>query len=387
MRLQKDCKFSYYDSQTIFFFYMQLSCVQEEEMTGKWQCLFPQPTEWLKGNIIGSGSFGTVHLAIDSATGALFVVKSARSEAGIVSLKNEANILENLDSPYILKCMGKDVSKPENGETKCSLFFEYMAGGSLSDVIQKFGGALNEKLIRLYTREILQGLKYLHNNGIVHSDVKCKNVLLGASGNIKLADFGCAKRLMIDENLNTKTSSSQSCNGIGGTPLWMAPEVLRNEDLVFAADIWSLGCTVIEMATGLPPWGAGNASNPMAAMLKIVKGNEVPEFPRHFSPEGIDFLAKCLQRDPRKRWTSEKLLCHPFLLHTSYSTREDAISPTSVLDVASYDSSDDDEEEEEFVSRIPFSVKRCFQEKKLLSKHASENLLEASESWITVRTR
>ncbi|KAI3445558.1 hypothetical protein Pfo_002223 [Paulownia fortunei] len=357
-------------------------------MARKWQCSFPQPTEWLKGNVIGSGSFGTVHLAIDSATGALFVSKSARSEAGIMSFKNEANILENLDSPYIVKCIRKDVSFAENGETKYSLFFEYMAGGSLSDVAQKFGGALNEKVIRLYTREILQGLKYLHKNGIVHSDVKCKNVLLGAAGTIKLADFGCAKRLS-DEKVNTK-SSSQSCNGIGGTPLWMAPEVLRNEGLDFAADIWSLGCTVIEMATGRPPWG-GDASNPMAAVLKIAKGNEVPEFPGHFSPEGLDFLAKCLDRDPGKRWTSEKLLGHPFMTGKGAyisSRKEDALSPTSVLDVASYDSDDDSSDDgAEFVSRLPFSVKCCFQEKTLLPKHASENLWEASDNWITVRTR
>ncbi|KAK6159670.1 hypothetical protein DH2020_003051 [Rehmannia glutinosa] len=218
-----------------------------------------QPKEWLKGSVIGSGSFGTVHLAIDTATGSLFVAKSARSEAGIKSLKNEANILESLNSPHIVKCIGKDISFAKNGATKYSLFFEYMAGGSLSDVLQKFGGALNEKLIRLYTREILRGLKYLHENGIVHSDVKCKNVLLGASGGVKLSDFGFAKKIS-DENVNGNKMSSQCCNGIGGTPLWMAPEVLRNEGLDFAADIWSLGCTVIEMATGRPPWG-GDGSN------------------------------------------------------------------------------------------------------------------------------
>ncbi|KAK6139532.1 hypothetical protein DH2020_026732 [Rehmannia glutinosa] len=222
-------------------------------MAEKWQCSFSQPKEWLKGSVIGSGSFGTVHLAIDTATGSLFVAKSARSEAGIKSLKNEANILESLNSPHIVKCIGKDISFAKNGATKYSLFFEYMAGGSLSDVLQKLG-ALNEKLIRLYTREILRGLKYLHENGIVHSDVKCKNVLLGASG-----------------------------------------DVLRNEGLDFAADIWSLGCTVIEMATGWPPWG-GDGSNPMAKMLKIAKGNDVPEFPGHFSSEGLDFLSRCLER-------------------------------------------------------------------------------------------
>ncbi|KAL0364975.1 UNVERIFIED_CONTAM: Mitogen-activated protein kinase kinase kinase [Sesamum angustifolium] len=364
-------------------------------MAGKWRCSSRQPTEWLKGKVIGSGSFGTVHLAIDSSTGALFVVKSAISDAGITSLKNEASILENLDSPYIVECIGKDVSFAENGEIKYNLFMEYMAGGSLSDVAQNFGGALNEKLIRLYTREILEGLRYLHKNGIVHSDVKCKNVLLGASGAVKLADFGCAKRLN-DNKVSSSKMSSQRYNGIGGTPLWMAPEVLRNEALNFAADIWSLGCTVIEMATGRPPWGLDATSkNPMAALLKIAKGHELPEFPRHFSAEGLDFLQKCLERDPEKRWTSEKLASHPFVTGkptytTVCSRKEVAFSPTSVLDVASYDSEYDDDScsQDELVSRVPFSLKCYFMEQNfLLPKHASENQLDSSDNWITVRSR
>ncbi|KAL3620799.1 hypothetical protein CASFOL_035711 [Castilleja foliolosa] len=332
-----------------------------------------QPTEWLKGSVIGSGSFGTVHLAIDSSTGALFVAKSAKSEPGIKSLKNEADILEKLNySPHIIKYMGKDVAFAKNGETRFSLFFEYMAGGSLSDVAQKFGGKLNEKLIRLYTREILRGLKHLHSNGIVHSDVKCKNVLLGSSGEVKLADFGCAKRL-------------RECNvngSMGGTPLWMAPEVLRNEGFGFAADIWSLGCTVIEMATGRPPWGGDvEDNNPMGVMMRIVKGNGVPEFPRGFSDEGLDFLSRCLERDPGYRWTSERLLDHPFL-----KMGRMVVSPTSVLDVASYEESDGDDDSdlvcdyEKFGGEFVFLEKWCFKEKKVF-------LEEGSDEWITVRSR
>ena len=334
------------------------------------------PTDWLKGNVLGSGSYGTVHLAIDTTTGSLFVVKSARSMAGIVSLKNEANLLQNLDSPHITKCMGKDFS---NG--KYRLFFEYMGGGSLSDLVQKFGGALNEKVTRLYTREILLGLKYLHKQGIVHCDIKCRNILIGSSGAVKLADFGCGKRLINDD----EKISSRSWKGVGGTPLWMAPEVVRNEGLDFSADIWSLGCTVIEMATGKPAWRA-DASNPMATMLRIATGDEVPEFPGHFSPEGRDFLAKCLERDPRKRWTSEQLLAHPFVAQTTRVKMDNTLSPTSVLDVASYDDSDSSSDDDEIERRMPrFSMKCCLEDKKV----ASENIFEGSSDggWITVRSR
>ncbi|GER29237.1 protein kinase [Striga asiatica] len=326
----------------------------------------PHPTDWLKGSIIGSGSYGTVHLAIDNTTGALFVAKSARSESGVSSLKNEARILEKLNSRHIIKCMGKD---SKNGYT---LFFEYVPGGSLSDLSRKFGGTLDEKLIRLYTREILHGLKYLHDNGIVHSDIKCKNVLLNPnSGEIRLADFGCARVVWSSDE-----------KPFGGTPLWMAPEVLRNERLDFAADIWSLGCTVIEMATGRPPWG-GDAwdHNPMGVMVKIAKGDGLPEFPRGFSNEGLDFLSKCLRRDPRERWTSERLLDHPFV---SSGKGSGVVSPTSVLDVAISYNSDDDSDlcDDEFVGRVSLLEKLCFYEKKCWGKD-----LEGSDDWITVRSR
>ncbi|KAG6406369.1 hypothetical protein SASPL_133969 [Salvia splendens] len=327
-----------------------------EDMRGKWQCC-----EWLKGHVIGSGSFGTVNLAVDTSTGSLFVVKSATTDAGISSLKNEADILHDLDSPYIVKCMGKD------GHT---LFFEYMGGGSISDMMHKFGGALQEKLIRLYTRQILLGLDFLHRSGIVHSDIKCNNVLVSASGTVKLTDFGCAQR-------------TPPCRGIGGTPLWMAPELLQGHNLDFASDIWSLGCTVIEMATGRPPWD-GPSDNPMAAMLKISQGHELPRFPANFSPEGLDFLSRCLDRDPRKRWSSEMLLDHPFL-----RIGDVALSPTSVLDVAAgYDSDcchttdddeDDDGNDDGFARVVPFSMEPR-------NGWEDDQSEASSDGWITVRT-
>ncbi|KAA8545441.1 hypothetical protein F0562_020225 [Nyssa sinensis] len=317
-------------------------------MIGNSQFSSPQATEWVKGKVIGSGSFGTVHLAMNKATGALFVVKTAQSEAGLQFLKNEANILENSNSPYVVQCLGKeDVSNCANGERKINLFMEYMCGGSLSDVAEKFGGALDERVISLYTREILLGLKYLHENGIVHCDLKCKNVLLGSSGNIKLADFGCAKKLLNHDMIKTNGKSMESCKVMGGTPLWMAPEVLRNEGLDFAVDIWSLGCTVIEMATGRAPWGDDKVSNPMAAVLMIACGNEIPQFPAQFSKEGLDFLEKCLERNPKRRWTTEELLDHPFVTGKSgdgNSIKEDACSPASVLDVGCYDGSYESDE-------------------------------------------
>ena len=343
-----------------------------------------QPCKWVKGKVIGSGSQGTVHLAINKVTGGLFVAKSALSGVDSKYLEHEANILESLDSPYMIRCMGKGWQKGSDGDAKLNVFIEYMAGGSLSDIAEKFGGALEEEVIRLYTKQILNGLKYLHENGIVHCDLKCKNVLLGLSGNIKLADFGCAKRL---KDLDRNGKFAYSWQSVGGTPLWMAPEVLRKEGLDFASDIWSLGCAVIEMATGRPPWGC-KASNPMAVVLKIACSNERPNFPVHFSEEGMDFLDKCLERNPESRWTAEELLDHPFI--TGNSQKKYVCSPASVLDnIGTYEEDYDSDESgnpDEHLRWNPFSMRNCGKPKIIAMRQHADNDSVSSGDWITVRS-
>lgn len=341
-------------------------------MEGNGHSVFsPQADDLVKGKVIGSGSFGIVCLAMNKSTGGLLVVTSARSKVGVQFLESEAKILENLNSPHVVEFMGKNSS---NGEF--NLILEYMAGGSLSDVAEKFGGNLDEKVIRLYSKEILLGLQYIHNNGIVHCDLKCKNVLLGSNGNVKLADFGCAKRAKSDSDMGNFPSR----NSISGTPLWMAPEILRNEKLDFSSDVWSLGCTIIEMKTGRPPWG-DKIVNPIAAVWKIAHTEERPPFPAEFSEEGIDFLERCLDRIPSKRWTVEQLLDHPFVSGKSTGTmKEIAFSPASILGFeGEYESDGCDECScETDLSRIPFLIRKRFLQ--------IESDSDSSEKWVTVRS-
>ncbi|KAL7583260.1 mitogen-activated protein kinase kinase kinase 17 [Lactuca sativa] len=339
------------------------------------------PCEWVRGKMIGSGSFGVVHLAINKSSGSLFVVKSSESQEGDQSLENEASVLKSLDSPHIVQCLGKDVSFGENGHTKTNLFIEYMAAGSLGDVAEKLGGKLDEGVIRVYTREILKGLKYLHDSGIVHGDVKCQNVLLGPCGTVKLADFGCARRLLS----GTGTTGAINRKFLCGTPLWMAPEVLRNEGLDFSADIWSLGCTVIEMATGRTPWGELGVSNQMAAILKIASSNELPSFPRDFSKSGLDFLNKCLVRKAERRSTVDELLNHPFIKGEMVIKKHEMYSPLSVLDMGDDGYGSDESEEMKVMSKIPFSVRR-YEKRKSTQRQCTENEMVSQENWVTVRT-
>ncbi|KAK4749987.1 hypothetical protein SAY87_027436 [Trapa incisa] len=222
------------------------------------------PCKWIKGKAIGSGSFGTVHLAMTRATGALFVVKTARTDAAVVSMKNEADILESLDSPHVVKCLGKDVMRGQDNRDRPAIFMEYVAGGSLWDVVEKFGGSLDEEVIRLYTRQILHGLHYLHSKGIVHCDLKCKNVLLASDGNVKLGDFGCAKRLAGSKDMPIL---ARSWGSISGTPLWMAPEdaVGSPESVLMSAfhddesdsDVDEIGCNYVCELTRKNPF-SGN---------------------------------------------------------------------------------------------------------------------------------
>jgi len=255
---------------------------------------------WVRGGLIGAGASGTVNLAISKSNGHLFAVKSTASS--ISSLENQYRILQSLDSPHVVSYLGQDYTI-ENGVWLYNLFMEYVPGGSIGDLLHKFGGRLDESIIRSYTRGILLGIQYLHRQGIVHCDIKGKNVLVGANG-VKLADFGSARRI------GDEGESKQSLK-LRGTPLWMAPEVVNQVEQGPASDIWSLGCTVLEMATGRHPWS--QVSNPVAAMYRIGCTDELPELPASLSLRIQDFLEKCLTRDPRKRWTSEQLLRHPFL--------------------------------------------------------------------------
>lgn len=257
--------------------------------------------EWIRGGIIGAGASGTVSLGISKSNAHLFAVKTTTTCTS--SLENEYNLLKSLDSPYVVQCLGREHSI-QNGVAVYNLFLEYMPGGSIGDLLIKFGGQLDEAVIRSYTRGILLGIQYLHRQGIVHCDIKGKNVLVGSKG-VKLADLGSAKRIGVP------LKKEKEGWNLRGTPLWMAPEVVNQVEQGPPSDIWSLGCTVVEMASGKPPWGT--SLHPLAAMYRIGFTDELPEMPHSLSPLALDFVEKCLRRDPRQRWTSEQLLGHPFL--------------------------------------------------------------------------
>lgn len=179
---------------------------------------------------------------------------------------------------------------------------EYAVGGSIANLLKKYG-QFNEILIRVYTKQILEGLEYLHYHKIIHRDIKGANVLVGNDGVCKLADFGAAKRIIGEDQGQYKS--------LRGTVNYMAPEVMRQDGHGRFADIWSLGCLVVEMATGCPPFS--NITNPYAVFLHICNSDKLPELPSELSDSAKDFISKCFKRNPNSRSNVCELLEHAFI--------------------------------------------------------------------------
>ncbi|KQK05075.1 mitogen-activated protein kinase kinase kinase 17 [Brachypodium distachyon] len=287
--------------------------------------------QWTRVRTLGRGASGAeVFLAADDASGELFAVKSASAAArgAAATLRREQGIMAGLRSPNVLSCIGGRGGH----DGSYQLFLEFAPGGSLAD-----GGRLEERAVRAYAADVATGLAYLHGVGLVHGDVKPRNVVIGSDGRAKLADFGCSRK-------------AGSCMPIlGGTPAFMAPEVARGEEQGPAADIWALGCTVVEMATGRAPWnGTGmDDDGVLAALHRIGYTDAVPQVPQWLSADAKDFLARCLIRRPSDRCTAAQLLEHPFLSAAGKEAKREWVSPKSTLDAAFWETDADEEEEEE----------------------------------------
>uniref|UniRef100_A0A5B6ZEK5 mitogen-activated protein kinase kinase kinase n=1 Tax=Davidia involucrata TaxID=16924 RepID=A0A5B6ZEK5_DAVIN len=257
---------------------------------------------WKKGKLLGRGTFGHVYEGFNSEKGEMCAMKEvtlfsddAKSKESAKQLGQEIALLSRLRHPNIVQYHGSEIV----GD-KFYIYLEYVSGGSIYKLLQEYG-QFGESAIRSYTQQILSGLAYLHAKSTVHRDIKGANILVDPNGRIKLADFGMAKHI-----------TGPSCPlSFKGSPYWMAPEVIQNSNgCNLAVDIWSLGCTVIEMATTKPPWSQYEGA---AAMFKIGSSKEPPAIPDHLSHDGKDFVRKCLQRNPLHRPTAAQLLEHPFV--------------------------------------------------------------------------
>ncbi|XP_061698340.1 mitogen-activated protein kinase kinase kinase 19 isoform X3 [Syngnathoides biaculeatus] len=265
---------------------------------------------WTKGEVLGRGAYGTVYCGLTNQ-GQLIAVKQVTLDASnpeaarreYSRLQGEVKLLKTLSHTNIVGFLGTSLYRH-----MVSIFMEYIPGGSIASILHRFG-PLPERVLALYTHQILKGVAYLHLNEVIHRDLKGNNVMLMPTGVIKLVDFGCARRVTCVSN--TTNGSGDLLKSLHGTPYWMAPEVISETGYGRKSDIWSVGCTVYEMATGKPPLAH---MDKIAALFYIgAKRGLMPSLPEGFSEGAKEFVNICLTRDQSLRPSADQLLRHSFI--------------------------------------------------------------------------
>lgn len=264
------------------------------------------------GQEIARGSFGAVHQALDMLSGARYAVKRILcTNNGIRSaitpkIEEEINVMRKLSHPNIVEYLG---SQLDAATQNLDIYMEFVAGGSIATMIKEYG-ALSDVLVSRFTRDILCGVAFLHENHIIHRDIKGGNVLISLGGQAKLADFGTAKNLAELNSIDKDTLKN-----IRGSVPWMAPEMVQEKGVNFKADIWSLGATVLEMKSGKRPWA--EYTDTVGLIFKIGQNEEAPPIHEDTHPLVRQFMDSCFQLDPDNRPTARMLLNDEFILAVS----------------------------------------------------------------------
>ncbi|KAJ7900257.1 MAP kinase [Mycena olivaceomarginata] len=240
----------------------------------------PATFKWVRGELIGRGTYGRVYLALNATTGEMIAVKQV-----VQALKDESETLRVLDHPNIVQYLGF-----EETLSNLSIFLEYVPGGSIGSCLLKHGSFDED---------------YLHSKGILHRDLKSDNILVEMTGVCKISDFGISKRT--DDQNDAHTAMQ-------GTVFWMAPEVIntKKKGYSFKIDIWSIGCVVLEMWAGTRPWLGDEV---VAVMFKLYQSKQPPPVPDGLvlTPLADDFRKKCFAINPEERPAAAELRRHPYL--------------------------------------------------------------------------
>ncbi|KAJ7070151.1 hypothetical protein C8F01DRAFT_1115466 [Mycena amicta] len=249
------------------------------------------------GDSLGKGAFGQVYRALNWATGETVAVKEIQlsniPKGELGEIMSEIDLLKNLNHANIVKYKGFVKTREY-----LYIILEFCENGSLHNISKRFG-KFPENLVAVYISQVLEGLMYLHDQGVIHRDIKGANLLTNKDGTVKLADFGVASN-----------TTSVNDGAVVGSPYWMAPEVIEQSGATTASDIWSVGCVVIELLEGHPPY---HTLDPMPALFRIVQ-DDCPPIPEGASPIVKDFLYHCFQKDANLRISAKKLLRHPWMV-------------------------------------------------------------------------
>ncbi|CAK5277694.1 unnamed protein product [Mycena citricolor] len=287
----------------------------------------PQANKWIKGALIGAGSFGKVYLGMDASTGLLMAVKQVelptgtapnqeRKKSMLSALEREIELLKDLQHENIVQYLYSSLD-----DDFLNIFLEYVPGGSVAALLRNYG-AFEEPLVKNFVRQILQGLNYLHERDIIHRDIKGANILVDNKGGIKISDFGSPRRsktvrvvvvALVDSSVDGMadllTGNRMHRPSLQGSVFWMAPEVVKQSAHTQKADIWSVGCLLVEMLTGEHPWAT---LTQMQAIFKIGSSAK-PTVPSDISSDAQDFLMRTFELNHEARPSAMELLQHPWI--------------------------------------------------------------------------
>lgn len=229
------------------------------------------------GDLLGRGASANVYRALNFHTGETVAIKqisvASLPASTLPDIMSEIDLLKNLNHPNIVKYKGFARDK-EN----LFIVLEYCENGSLQNILKRYG-KFPESLVAVYMRQVLEGLLYLHDQGVIHRDIKGANILTNKDGCVKLADFGVSSRAPTPD-LAAAAANPDADNEVVGSPYWMAPEVIEQSGATAASDVWSVGCVVVELLEGKPPFGS---LTPMQALWRIVQ-DESMRIPEGASP-------------------------------------------------------------------------------------------------------
>ncbi|KAF9978528.1 ATP binding [Actinomortierella ambigua] len=248
---------------------------------------------WIRGKFIGAGSFAKVSLGWHRQLGTFMAVKQVelpginaqkdeKQKTLVEALEREIDLLKELHHERIVQYIGSDIEKGH-----INIFLEYVPGGSIASLLGNYG-PFSEILVRSFVKQILEGLDYLHECDIIHRDIKGANILVDNKGCIKISDFGISKK--VEDHLKSINVKSARPS-LQGSTFWMAPEVVKQIATTYKADIWSLGCLVVEMFTGTHPFPQFSQ---MQALFQI-GSNCTPDIPEDISDDAKDFLSRTFE--------------------------------------------------------------------------------------------
>ncbi|XP_010451371.1 PREDICTED: mitogen-activated protein kinase kinase 9-like [Camelina sativa] len=281
----------------------------------------PESDSWVVARYLGSDSNASVYLALrtteegeDDLPPRMAIKSNEFSESAYLMI--EEKFLHRLEGPYIVSCYGHEITEEKNEQKKYfNTILDYCPGQTLEKQIKSHREGLPIDDVKRFASDILRGLKCIHGEEIIHRDIKPKNILLKPLNSL-FAKYGYnnAKISGLGNALEKKRiDDGENWNHTSGTARFMSPELIRDKVLDYGADVWAFGCTVLEMLTGERVWGEYGELDWESWVTVIGKSGLVPTIPDYLSEEARDFLRKCLERDPARRWSVDSLINHEFL--------------------------------------------------------------------------